>query len=359
LRILCLTNMYPGPDAPDYGSFVRNMCNALEDRGHEVRRATIDSRTRGPLRTPGKYARLGRQAAASARWSEVIYAHYLFPTGAIAAATGRIARRPWVITAHGGDVANLDRTSIRTATAAGLTGASAVIAVSEYLAERLTASGLQLPPLYIANMGVHMAEFTVRNRTAARIRLGLAGAGPLILAVGGLTDRKDPLTLLLAFARLRETHPDARLAYVGDGPLRNSILRGVERLGLDGSVTLAGGIAHDAVSDWMAASDLLALVSRVEPLGVVVLESLASGRPVVATREGGAREILPAECGALIPPGNPLAIADALRDVLARRPSPQVCRAAAERSSLDSQAAIVESVLAGAVTGTFPAGHRA
>jgi glycosyltransferase involved in cell wall biosynthesis len=358
VRILCLTNMYPGPDAPDYGSFVRDMCTALEDRGHEVRRAAIDSRARGPIRTTGKYARLGRQAAANARWSDVIYAHYLFPTGAIAAAAGRIARRPWVITAHGGDVANLDRPSIRTATAAGLSGASAVIAVSEYLAERLSASGITLPPMYVANMGVNLAEFTVRNRTAARSRLGLAAAGPLILAVGGLTDRKDPLTLLLAFARLRTTHPDARLAYVGDGPLRNSILRGVERLGLEGTVILTGAIAHDAVGEWMAASDLLALVSRVEPLGVVVLESLASGRPVVATREGGVREVLPADCGALIPPGNPLAIADALRDVLARTATPQACRAAAARNSLDSQAAIVESVLAGAVVGTLPAGHR-
>src|SRR5487761_1963911 len=117
MRILCLTNMYPGPNDPDYGSFVRDMCDALEDRGHEVRRAAIDSRARGPLRTTGKYARLGRQAAANARWSEEIYAHYLFPTGAIAAAAGRIARRPWVLTAHGGDVANLARTSMRAATA--------------------------------------------------------------------------------------------------------------------------------------------------------------------------------------------------------------------------------------------------
>jgi glycosyltransferase involved in cell wall biosynthesis len=359
LRILCLTNMYPGPDAPDYGAFVRDMCDALEDRGHEVRRAVIDSRARGPLRTTGKYAGLGRTAAANARWSEVIYAHYLFPTGAIAAAAGRVARRPWILTAHGGDVANLDRTSIRTATAAGLAGASAVIAVSDYLAGRLRASGLALPPMYVANMGVNMAEFTVRNRTAARTRLGLAAAGPLVLAVGGLTERKDPLTLLLAFARLRETHPDARLAFVGDGPLRNSILQGVERLALHGSVILTGAIAHDAVGDWMAASDLLALVSRTEPLGVVVLESLASGRPVVATREGGAREVLPPDCGALIPPGNPLAIADALREVLARTPSPHACRAAANHNSLASQAAIVESVLAGAVAGVPATGHRA
>lgn len=359
MRILCLTNMYPGPDDPDYGAFVRDMCDALEDRGHEVRRATIDSRARGMLRTTGKYARLSRHALANARWSEVIYGHYLFPTGAIAAAAGRATRRPWVLTAHGGDVANLGRASIRTATAAGLTGASAVIAVSDYLAVRLTDSGLTLPPMYVANMGVNMSAFTIRNRAAARSRLGLAPSGPIILAVGGLTERKDPLTLLLAFARLGEDSPDTRLVFVGDGPLRNSVLRGIERLGLAGRVILTGAIAHDAVADWMAACDLLALVSRVEPLGVVVLEALASGRPVVATREGGPREVIPPDCGALVTPGNPLAIADALRGVLAGPVAPETCRDAAARFGLDRQAAIVESVLAGAVSGALPEAHRA
>ena len=109
MRILCLTNMYPGPGEPDYGAFVRDMCDALEDRGHDIRRAVIDTRAAGPINTPRKYGRLAGGAAAAARWADVIYAHYLFPTGAIAAMAGRASRRPWVVTAHGGDVANLER----------------------------------------------------------------------------------------------------------------------------------------------------------------------------------------------------------------------------------------------------------
>jgi len=146
MRILCLTNMYPSPAAPDYGAFVRDMCDELEDRGNEVRRVVIDSRAHGLLRTPRKYAQLGGRGLANGRWADVIYAHYLFPTGALAAAAGRLTRRPWVITAHGGDVANLHRSTIKTATATGLVGAAAVIAVSHYLAERLLASDLRLPP---------------------------------------------------------------------------------------------------------------------------------------------------------------------------------------------------------------------
>jgi glycosyltransferase involved in cell wall biosynthesis len=359
MRILCLTNMYPGPAEPDYGAFVRDMCDALEDRGHDVRRAVIDSRSSGIVRTPAKYGRLGVRAMANSRWSEVIYAHYLFPTGAIAAAAGRASRRPWVITAHGGDVANLERSSVRTATAAGLAGASAVIAVSRYLADRLGESGLSLPPTFIANMGVNMASFTIADQSGWRDRLGLGATGPVITAVGGLTDRKNPITLLLAFARLRTMFPSAHLVFVGDGPLRESIVGGAQRLGISDAVTLTGAINHEDVAGWLAASDLLALVSRVEPLGVVALEALACGRPVVATRVGGTGEVVPPECGALVDPANPIAIADTIRGVLMRDPDPETCRAAAERFALDEQAAIVEAVLAGAVSGTPSERYRA
>ena len=125
------------------------------------------------------------------------------------------------------------------------------------------------------------------------------------------------------------------------------------------AVTLTGAIPHDAVATWMSAADVLALVSRVEPLGVVALEALASGRPVVATQEGGAREVIPPYCGALIAPGNPIAIADAVADVIARRPSPSACRAAADLHALTRQAAIVDQILQGAVSGHLPTEHRA
>ncbi len=110
-----------------------------------------------------------------------------------------------------------------------------------------------------------------------------------MLAVGGLTARKDPLTLLQAFARVRAERPDARLALVGDGPLAGAVRAGAARLGLADALTMPGALPHEAVPAWFAACDLLSVVSRVEPLGQVALEALASGRPVVATAVGGTR----------------------------------------------------------------------
>lgn len=343
LRILCLSNMYPGPDNPDYGAFIEVMCDAIERSGHEVERVVIDTRARGPLHTPAKYAGLAARAVARTRRADVIYAHYLFPTGTIAAASGRLLGRPWVITAHGQDVRNLQNPRLRMLTAGAVEDAAAIIAVSRYLADELRASGLRLPPVHIADMGVDLTRFRPADRTSARTRLGL-GRGPLVLAVGGLTERKNPLRLLQAFAQVRAAHPEAMLAFVGDGPLAGSIRAGAARWRLDDALVMPGALPNAAIADWLAAADVLALPSLVEPLGVVALEALASGRPVAATRVGGAVEVV-GRAGATVDPLDPGSIARGLLRLIADPPTPAICRAAAEAHSVQRQAARVVSVL--------------
>ena len=346
LRIMCLSNMYPGPENPDYGAFVEAMCAALERSGHDVERVVIPSRAHGPLQTPAKYAGLARRALTRTRQVDVIYAHYLFPTGAVAAACGRMLGRPWVVTAHGRDVRNLQNPRIRAVTGAALAGASSVICVSRYLAALLRTSGIALPPVHIANMGVDLDRFRPADRVEARTRLGLPSA-PMVLAVGGLTERKNPLRLLQAFRQIRDAHPDARLVFVGDGPLAGAVRSGAERLGLAASVVMPGALPNAAVADWMAAADVLAIPSIVEPLGVVALEAMASGRPVAATRVGGAAEVV-GRAGTLVDPMDPRSIARAVLRLLADPPSVETCRAAATAHSVDRQARRVGEVLAAA-----------
>ena len=354
-RVMCLSNMWPGADDPDYGSFVADMCDALRARGLPVETVAIDRRAGGPLRTPAKYAALTARAARAARRADVIYAHYLFPTGAVAMAAAAGAHGiPYVLTAHGQDVRNLDRRSLRQATAPALSRAAGLIAVSRHLADALGAAGLRLPPVHVIDMGVNMERFAPGDRAQARARLGLAPDGPVVLAVGGLTERKNPLGLLQAFARVRRSRPDARLALVGDGPLAPAVDAGVRRLGLDGAVMRPGAVPHGDVADWVAACDLLAIVSRVEPLGVAALEALAGGRPVVATRIGGVGEVVPDPgAGRLVDPLDPAAIASAILSVLDDPPAPEACRRAAEPHALTRQAGRVAEVLEGAV-----AAHR-
>src|SRR6266508_4125408 len=108
MRILLVSQMYPGPDDPDLGVFVQGIERALADRGHELERAVLDGRGGGKRR----HLRLARTTARAARrfHPDVVYAHFLVPTGLSAAL---VTRAPLVVTAHGRDVRNIgDRKSV-------------------------------------------------------------------------------------------------------------------------------------------------------------------------------------------------------------------------------------------------------
>src|SRR6059058_5926982 len=125
--------MYPGAEEPAYGVFVRSVEQALASRGHTIERAVLTSRQGGKA----KYARLASRSIFAARRTrpDVVYAHFLVPTGLLA---GLSSRAPLVVTAHGQDVANIGRLpGVRTATTLTVRRATAVIAVSQYLRREL------------------------------------------------------------------------------------------------------------------------------------------------------------------------------------------------------------------------------
>src|SRR5919108_1937498 len=127
--------MYPGADDPDLGVFVQQVERALAARGHEVDRAVLDRRAGGKRR----YLTLARRTLRAARrlGPDVVYAHFLVPSGLVAALAGRA---PLVVTAHGRDVRNVGAfPGVRAATRLVVERAAAVIAVSDYLRRELEA----------------------------------------------------------------------------------------------------------------------------------------------------------------------------------------------------------------------------
>ncbi len=129
--------MYPGPDDPDLGVFVQQLEEELRRRGHELERAVLDRRAGGKRR----YAELVRRTASAARRfrPDVVYAHFLVPTGLVAALS---SRAPLVVTAHGRDVRNIGAfPGIRPATRFVVRRAAAVVAVSDYLRARARDEG--------------------------------------------------------------------------------------------------------------------------------------------------------------------------------------------------------------------------
>jgi glycosyltransferase involved in cell wall biosynthesis len=336
MRILLVTQMWPGPAAPDLGSFLVPLARELEALGHEIGTAAISHRGGSPV----KYAQLAGAAVAAARRRrpDVVFAHFLFPAGAAGLAAARAARAPLVVMAHGQDVANLERRALRHATSPVVRGAAAVIANSRWLAARLQRHFPRLA-CEVADLGVDLQAFSPRAPHSARREVGWDDAdGPRFLCVGSLIARKNVVALADAFATLGS----GSLVFLGDGPLRPQ---------LEGrpGVRVAGRVPHDEVPAWLAAADVLCQPSLIEPFGQAALEAMAMERSVLATTEGGPPEFVTPETGVLVDPADAAGLPAALARA-AELPTPNpAARAAAEAHDVRLQAARMAAVLEQAV----------
>ena len=323
MRILLVSQMYPSAAEPDFGVFVRDLERELVSFGHEVEREVLDRRSGGPLRHLGLAWRTFR--AARRLRPDIVYAHFLVPTGLWAAL---LTRAPLVVTAHGQDVANVGTIrGVRAATRLVARRARTVIAVSGYLRVLLERRVPQARgKLETIDCGVDLERFRPVPRAD--------GEPPAFVCIGSLSERKNVVRLARAFERLGT----GTLTFVGDGPLRG------ELEGRPG-VRVLGAVEHDRIPELIAAADVLCQPSLVEPFGQSTLEGLACGRSVVATRVGGPPELVPPEAGVLVDPLDEDALVDALRRAAALPTPNPAARAAAEAHGLSAQARRVEAVL--------------
>jgi glycosyltransferase involved in cell wall biosynthesis len=330
VRILLVSQMYPAPGAPDFGVFVAQLEAALEERGHVFERAVIDRRDGGHRRS----VRLLRDARSASRRfrPDVVYAHFLVPAGLAGALA---SRAPLVVTAHGQDVANVgERLGIASATRYVVRRAAAVVAVSDWLRLRLEE---KVPDargkVDVVDSGIDLERF----------RPAPAPNGPTaFLCIGSLTPRKNVIRLASAFERLGE----GTLTFVGDGPLRAQ---------LEGrpGVAITGLLPHDEIPRRLEDARVVCGPSLVEPFGQALLEALAAGRPVVATREGGPPEFVPEGGGVLVDPLDEDSILEGLRRAVALPCPNEAARAAAAAHDVRRQAERIEAILeraAGATT---------
>ena len=148
-------------------------------------------------------------------------------------------------------------------------------------------------------------------RAAARRAEGLEPNAPVVLRIARLHPQKGYPLLLTAMVQVVQACPTARLLIVGDGPQEKELRRRTEDLGLTDAVRFLG--FRPALRDLYLASDVVAVSSQQEGVGLVTVEAMACGRPVVACDVGGIAELVRSdETGLLVPPGNPAALADAL-----------------------------------------------
>ena len=159
--------------------------------------------------------------------------------------------------------------------------------------------------------GVDISRFGRAGQREARVMLTLPANAPIIGTVGRLDPVKDQAGLVQAFAAVRVAHPDALLLVAGDGPCRADLEQLAIALGQQGHVRLLGN--RDDIPAVMSALDVFVLPSIAEGISNTVLEAMASGLPVVATRVGGNPELVEdGVTGTLVARQNPDALATAI-----------------------------------------------
>jgi glycosyltransferase involved in cell wall biosynthesis len=189
------------------------------------------------------------------------------------------------------------------------------LAISSGVRDVLATGGVDPERIRLVPSGIDLGRFHgVQARPGWRDELGVAPGRLLVGQVAALAPHKDQATLLRAFARLRGMGVEAELVILGEGALRRELGRMRDELGLGDVVHLPG--FTEEVLPRMACFDLFVLSSHLEGLGTAILDAMALGLPVVATRTGGIPDAVEdGVTGRLVPPRDPEALARALAEL--------------------------------------------
>jgi glycosyltransferase involved in cell wall biosynthesis len=369
LRLLTFTTLYPNGEQPNHGIFVENRLRHLVASG-KAQSIVVAPVPYFPSRARcfgewSRYARIAareerhgitihhprypviprigmsaapalmaaatlgfvRQIAARGPGFDLIDAHFLYPDGIAAIWIGQQLGCPVVVTARGSDVNltpryRLPRIMIRWAAAE----AAGLIAVSDALKQALVALGVSPERIDVLRNGVDLALFRPGEREAARRALLLSR--PTLLSVGHLIERKGHHRVIEAMRHL----PGFDLLVVGEGPERSRLEQLRRRLGVAERVRLLGAVGHAALPQLYTAADALVLASSREGWANVLLEAMACGTPVIASKVWGNPEVVRApEAGIVVERNTPEGIAQGVRALFARLPARAAVRAYAER----------------------------
>jgi glycosyltransferase involved in cell wall biosynthesis len=262
-----------------------------------------------------------------------IDAHYAYPDGVAAVWLGRLFAKPVVITLRGSDVTQLpDHAVPRALIRRALAGADGLITVSAGLRQQAVARlGVAPERVRVLRNGVDTTAFRPAERDTARASLGLTR--PTLLSVGHLIERKGHHLTIQAMRLL----PEFDLMIIGEGPEHARLVSLIAEAGLGPRVRLLGPIAHAQLPVFYTAADAMVLASSREGWANVLLESMACGTPVIASRIPGNPEVVQSAAAGLIVDSNtPEGIAAGVRALFAGLPARTATRAYAEGFGWDA-----------------------
>jgi teichuronic acid biosynthesis glycosyltransferase TuaC len=260
---------------------------------------------------------------------DVILSTWAYPDGVAAIALGKALGLPVVVEVIGTDINVVaEMPAARANLRVVFPHATRVVAVSSLLGHKVAALGVARDRIDIIPTGVNRSLFYPRDREQARKTLadklpgGAENDAPLLLYIGRIEREKGVIDLLDAFAKVTARLPKARLVLVGTGDADSEVNARAQTFG--GQVIAAGQQPIDAIPDWLAACDVLALPSWAEGTPNVILEALASGRRVVASDVGGIPDLITSELqGELVPARRVDVLSEALTRALQTPYDPQ------------------------------------
>mgnify|MGYP002153794580 CR=1 FL=1 len=258
---------------------------------------------------------------------DVIHAHWVAPSGFIGAMVAMLCRLPLVVSLHGSDIFVVERNRLFAQVAQWVfTKATKVIACSNDLAERAERLGLASEKGQIIPYGVDVRKFCQRDgrEIALREKLGIDLDEMVVLGLGRLVYKKGFEYLVRAIPQVIAKFEKVKFIIAGAGPLRNELRSISEELGISEYLLMPGLVSWDEVPQYMDMCDVFVVPSikdqkgNVDGLPNVLLEAMASGKPVVASRIGGIPAVLQHERnGLLVDEKNPQQLAAAINCLLA------------------------------------------
>jgi glycosyltransferase involved in cell wall biosynthesis len=248
--------------------------------------------------------------AIRSRRPRIVHGHFGRP-GYLAVASARAASvRTVMLTKHhlSGDASYSHRLTLRSVAAMS----DRIVCVSQAVQDEIVSLGIPVTRTVVIPIGVDPARFALAPSARERVRdaLGIGRDTFLVTCVSHLRAGKGLEVLVTAMASAVAAHPEAVLAVAGDGELREALESQAKTAGLGESVRFLG--MRDDVPEILAASDLFVSPSFAEGGGLVVIEAMAAGIPVISTPVGLAAELADHDLVVVTPPGDPEALASAL-----------------------------------------------
>lgn len=322
MKILVLGRGLPGPGQPLLGIFEFQQARALAQAGHEVVYGALDVRflhhrrpwgihrcdvegvhvvelslPLGRLQYHSSYRLIGsfwdllyRACVRAHGRPDVVHSHFIGWSAAAARGRGRHGY-PLVVTEHTSRLmAPAPPPTMLRGIEIAYSGADVLIAVSPGLRARIRElTGHEA--VYVPNL--------VDAETFSSVE-SIPHSPQRIVTVGNLIPRKRVDMLMQAFAQLDGPLSDTRLLVIGQGPERDTLGALASRLGVADRVDFQGGLDHTQIAQRFAACDVFALASAQETFGVVLIEAMAAGLPVVSTRSGGPEGFVTDDTGVLV-----------------------------------------------------------